>query len=440
MLSTYTRLVLILLSFFAASGTGAAVFNVNTTLDLPDTNIGNGVCFNQNEQRCTLRAAVQESNAVVGPDVIVLPAGVYELDTTTVGSAGDNSSAKGDLDITSEITINGAGAALTTIQAGGDGTPTDRVLHVLSEGQLTFSDMTVSSGRAISAPAHVGGGILNEGSVDLSHCVVSNNRASAGGGIWSSGDVTIDQCLLQNNLATGEQANAEGGGLRLQIGSALIANSTFSGNSASIGGAGIHASSAASLTVENSTLSGNSGAAGIRIESSDTDLAHVTILQSGSSGVSALGGATDTLVFTNTLVAENGSMDCSLATLSVVRNDGNIDSDGTCIFAFTAPDPMLGGLALNGGETPNHEPLAGSTAIDNAIGPPDCLSFDQRGQARPVGVGCDIGAVEFVSEPAATLSSLVGLIFALVARAFGAQRFLQPGRRDVPCAAIPPFH
>ena len=45
----------------------AAVFTVNTNVDLPDANPGNGVCETApGNGICTLRAAIQEANALAG--------------------------------------------------------------------------------------------------------------------------------------------------------------------------------------------------------------------------------------------------------------------------------------------------------------------------------------------------------------------------------------
>jgi len=62
--------------------------------------------------------------------------------------------------------------------------------------------------------------------------------------------------------------------------------------------------------------------------------------------------------------------------------------------------PLLGPLADNGGPTWTHALLAGSPAIDAAddaacVAPP-INGVDQRGVARPQGVGCDVGAFERV--------------------------------------------
>lgn len=57
-------------------------------------------------------------------------------------------------------------------------------------------------------------------------------------------------------------------------------------------------------------------------------------------------------------------------------------------------DPLLGPLADNGGFNMTHALGAGSSAID-AGDMTVCPATDQRGVARPIGGGCDIGAYEY---------------------------------------------
>src|SRR4029079_14318295 len=83
----------------------AATFVVNSTLDATDVLPGNGACSPATAV-CTLRAAVQEANALPGTHVIVLPAGIYRL---TIPGRGEVRGATGDLDIISgnkDVTIN----------------------------------------------------------------------------------------------------------------------------------------------------------------------------------------------------------------------------------------------------------------------------------------------------------------------------------------------
>src|SRR6266478_3035039 len=56
----------------------AATFTVNCTMDDVDAAPGDGICSTATGA-CTLRAAIQETNALPGPDSIMLPAGSYTL-------------------------------------------------------------------------------------------------------------------------------------------------------------------------------------------------------------------------------------------------------------------------------------------------------------------------------------------------------------------------
>jgi hypothetical protein len=78
--------------------------------------------------------------------------------------------------------------------------------------------------------------------------------------------------------------------------------------------------------------------------------------------------------------------------------DENMDSDGSCSGFTLTDDAMLDILANYGGPTETHALKTGSPAIDAA---PDCtttggstLAADQRGEPRPGGPVCDLGAYE----------------------------------------------
>ena len=80
----------------------------------------------------------------------------------------------------------------------------------------------------------------------------------------------------------------------------------------------------------------------------------------------------------------------------------NLENGNTCGFdqATDRPDadPLLQPLAANGGLLQTRMPAPGSPVIDN--GGAGCTSPDQRGETRPLGAACDIGAVEAVTLPA----------------------------------------
>src|SRR5690606_24916998 len=88
-------------------------FTVNSFVDRVDANPGNG-SSDDGVGNSTLRAAIMESNARFGQDTIVLPAGTFKL---TLGGVDEDGAATGDLDITDDLTIVGAGAGQTIIDA-----------------------------------------------------------------------------------------------------------------------------------------------------------------------------------------------------------------------------------------------------------------------------------------------------------------------------------
>ena len=80
---------------FGACAAGAADFVVTTDVDSLDATPGDGFCADA-DGACTLRAAVQEANALAGADRIELGAGRYLL---SLAGTGEDAAASGDLDL-----------------------------------------------------------------------------------------------------------------------------------------------------------------------------------------------------------------------------------------------------------------------------------------------------------------------------------------------------
>lgn len=140
--------VAFVLSHGTAHGAG---FTVNVLFDESDSNPGDGFCRGIiTPNVCTLRAAIQEANALDGDDTITLPVGTLTL-TAFHG---------GDLDVTdffTTLTIIGAGASQTIIDGGG----IDRVFNVGSLATLEISGVTIRNGSVTGN----GGGIFNGGTL-----------------------------------------------------------------------------------------------------------------------------------------------------------------------------------------------------------------------------------------------------------------------------------
>jgi len=194
-------------------------FIVNSTLDLPDQVLGDRA-VDAGGGLITLRAAIQEANALGVPTRIVLPAGTYELDIT----GSDDAAAAGDLDILTDITIVGAGMGLSVIDASGI---TDRVFHVLAGHSLDVSALTVTGADTSAEGA---GFYVYRGDLSLDQVAVINNRTTnsvGGGGILNKqGNLDVVDSVFAYNDTT---ANL-GAIIRTWGATGFAATTTLSGN------------------------------------------------------------------------------------------------------------------------------------------------------------------------------------------------------------------
>ncbi len=235
---TLVLVVTAVLGLNAAGLAGAAglSFQVSSTADAVDARIGDGVCATSSGA-CTLRAAVQETNAIPGADTIQVPAGTYALGISPSGGAG---SAWGDHDISDSVVISGAGAASTVIDGGNppggasaEIRGLDRLFEVVGGASVTLSGLTLSDGYA----AEFGGAIMNSSSATVA-VVGSVVRGSAagktGGGIENHADGTI---IVQGSTLTQNYAVEGGSALNNNLtGSVELTDSIVSGNSAAVVG------------------------------------------------------------------------------------------------------------------------------------------------------------------------------------------------------------
>jgi hypothetical protein len=114
-------------------------------------------------------------------------------------------------------------------------------------------------------------------------------------------------------------------------------------------------------------------------------------------------GSPPLVTLRNSIVANNGSGSRNCDAWLVFDYQGmNISSDSTCGVsdALLIADPMLAGLADNGGPTPTESFDYRSPALNGGV---NCsVTVDQRYVAR--GTSCDIGAFEFTDFTVVTLT------------------------------------
>lgn len=404
--STSSFLLSLLLLVWWPSLTSAAEFRVNASADVNDLTPGNGLCVAYIIvippfvlPFCSLRGAIEETNKLPGADLITVPAGTFPLE---IAGIMEDESMTGDFDITDAVTIRGAGADKTFIDARG----VDRVFDLLTDGiTVTLEDLTIMNGRlppSLHWTQKGGAGLRSRARLTLRDVVIKNNRVNGsapgdfGGGLFNQYQCTITKSTIEDNFA------GTGGGIYNYHSADLTVSSSGIFNNISDSGAGLF--NEGTLKVFNTTISGNTTRAdqphdgGGVYNTADLEILQSTIAANDASG--AGGGIWNhgRLSLVNTLIADNGNGNCN-PTASLLSLGHNLDSDNTCLLDGPADlvnaDPRLALLADNGGPSRTHALLIGSPAIDSGLDlSQKGITTDQRGNARPDGDGYDIGAYE----------------------------------------------
>jgi hypothetical protein len=317
-------------------------------------------------------------------DTILVAAGTYNL------ALGETF----PLTISTNLTLTGAGAGSTTIDATGANT---RVITVNSGVTATISVVTITGGAVGCTSSGDtgceigGGGLGNFGILTLTNSTVSGNMASCtntgsacnafGGGLRNDGTLTVTNATVTANTVTcsGAGCTAEGGG-PWNEGTLTVTASTVSGNTVSCNASGSDSCSApgggffngfgGTLTVTASTVSGNTA----------------NCTTSGSGSCSAGGGGllnasntSTTLTVTNSTVSGNtasctatGSGPCS-ALGGGLANARTLTVTNATVTANTVTCSGAGCTAAGGGLNN----AAGTTTLLNTIvakqlAGPDC--------------------------------------------------------------------
>ncbi len=370
----------------------------------------------------SLRNAIFRSNRVESTDII-------DFDTSLGG--GTIGLTSGELRIRDDLSINGLGADLLSVDAGGN---PFRVFNVDdgdfdSNLEVAIKGLKITGGNVSgdTYPSNSGGGIFNYENLTVSNSTISGNTASNGGG----GIRTFDSDLTVLSSSISGNTASNGGGIASVYSRLTVSNSTISGNTAEGGGpfsngGGIN-NYFSGLTVSNSTISDNTtegSGGGIYNDGDGLTVSNSTIsgntAERDGSGFYNSDGS-DTITVTSSIIAANTDDNDIGGVAPLTSGGNNLIGNGDGAEGFTDGvngdivgtaanpiDPQLGPLQDNGGPTQTQALLPGSPAI-NAGSNPLNLEFDQRGPGfdRVVGTQPDIGAVA-VPEPDST-AGLLGL-------------------------------
>lgn len=292
-------------------------------------------------------------------------------DAAVDGSSCPAGSGADVIALSADITLTAPLPSITTeikIEGGGyviSGDDAYRIFDVGAAGFLTINNLAMTRGLADS-----GGAIaVNAGSAIVTDSTLSGNSAGQNGGAIavSSGVVIINSSAFVGNAAV------QNGGGMYSSGNLTLTNSTFSENSAA-GGGGLYAATASGIaSLTHATFFGNtvSSAAGGGLH---IDEATVHLRNS--------------IIYGSVTTAEN--TDPSDCDGTLTQDVGNLIGSGDCSATAITSDPMLGAL------TDGYYPITDESPAFDAADSELCATADQLGTPRPQEAACDIGAFEYV--------------------------------------------
>lgn len=439
-------LAALLLSSLAGWPAFAATWVVDTAVDAVDANLGDQDCLTA-ANTCSLRAAIQQANAKPGLDEIHLPAGTFSL---SIAGAGENAAATGDLDVTDDVTLVGAGEGLTVIDAAG----LDRVFEshppAVAPVGLTLWLVTLTvQGGAVSGQnddggcfrnpengvllidrvtvrdcrgLHFGGAVYNAGrfeAVDSSLIGNGDPTFSTGMGgavanVGAAGEVYILLSELRDNIAlAGGAIYTSADFINPHTSEVRIEQSSLIGNRAGQRGGGIDNNSLTHVFVQDSTLAGNEAGSGGGLANDGGGLYLIRNSTIAFNHANNIGGGIEEVHFDpdfirirNSVIAYNTAAntgpDChfriSSEAATLIGNTTGCELTGGSGNLLNV-DPKLGPLLKLGARAWAFLPLPGSPVIDTGA-TALCSERDQLGTVRPFdgnGDGqpfCDLGAIE----------------------------------------------
>src|SRR3954447_21964531 len=256
---------------------------------------------------------------------------------------------------------------------------------------VTLKHITLTNGN-ISTGLNAGGTIQNFGNLTLDTVTIMKSHGpSSGAAIFQelctgclTASLTVKHSLFQNNAGAGG-----GSAISVQGGVAAITDSTFSGNTGSVGGAiALYGNSTFKVivSIDRSTFIGNSstfGGGAISVESlnpgSNVTITNDTFTANTATGSTAHGAALyitagpvtmrnctiagntaaaagaaayfDTVNpvtwVSNTIIASNSGGNCSFAAGALISGATNLQFGDTTCTGMTVANPLLGALASN---------------------------------------------------------------------------------------------
>lgn len=185
----------------------------------------------------SLRDAITQANAAPGQDDIVFGVGLNgRIDLTQALPA-----------LTDSASISAEYNTIIVSRSSAPGTPNFRIFEISQGVAATITGLGITNGTEANAGAW-GGGVSNYGSLNLVHVDIHHNIGNLrGGGVYNEGMLDITDSSIWANAAT------EGGGIYNRGTTNVHLGSEISLNDASQNGGGIYNHSNSMLTVSEDT-------------------------------------------------------------------------------------------------------------------------------------------------------------------------------------------
>src|SRR5262245_52613474 len=240
----------------------AESFDVDSPADAHDSDTGDGICaaLVSDALVCTLRAAIEQANALAGEDIVSVPGGTYQL---TISGGGA-------LEITDDLTIDGFSSPVVRQENPGTAEG-DRVFDIAPPdgGQapiVVLAGLTIEGGQAHATNGFFGGNVRSSGTLTIRNSTIRGGTGDSAGGIANvAGKLLVDSSTISGNVAPTSPGAGGDAGAILNFGGGAdvpatldIRNSTISGNNARLAGAIFSYNSPANaVTVDSSTITDN---------------------------------------------------------------------------------------------------------------------------------------------------------------------------------------
>ena len=415
---------------------------------------GIAVTSNRDAGPGSLRAALAAAAANPGPDTVTIRSGVGTISILSplrFAANGDltilgNGAALDASESTGGMIVNGGRGNLTIerlkfSQADVAAPDAGALVIVGSAGDLVLTDCAFRDNLASPSPVPRarGAALLKRGGggVLVNRCSFTGNVSSGPGNTIMAGAILVEDGPLaivgsdiSGNIGSALGDSSVSGAVNGAGGALTITNSSVTSNIATglagdVATAGVMSRSGP-LTLTNSTVAANElrgpvgrGAGGVFATGGPAKLVYATVAGNTATGEPAGAGKAANLMteagfapFASVITPAVGKPNC--VTRGGVASAGdNFSDDASCGLSapgdrMNAGDAGLETLTKGGAPGPVRPPNPGSPLVD-AIPYERCtadgaagITADERGGPRPLGGGCDIGAIEAPGAPVTT--------------------------------------